>query len=160
MSGPSHPSLSFCHVPASRGIHLDPLVNTEEEGMWLVSCLFKWASVDLLSAEYYLSGDIALQSFVTICRSRYFKKTWSWTDPDLKRLDLEHLGAAVLTRHHSTAQQHRDLARLDRADFDATMTEERSRWTFLTIRGASLRWGLKKLSMGFREWAIRFLDDG
>ena len=43
--------------------------------------------------------------------------------------------------------------------FDATVAAERSRWAFSTVRGAALRWGLKKLSMGSRARAIRFLDD-
>ena len=43
--------------------------------------------------------------------------------------------------------------------FDATVAEERSRWVFSTVRGATLRWGLMKLSMGSRARAIRFTDD-
>ena len=72
---------------------------------------------------------------------------------------MEALRKAVLVHRLSTAHEHRDLVRLDCVGFDITVAEERSRSAFSTIRGTSLQWGLKKLSMGFRARAIRFLDD-
>ena len=65
----------------------------------------------------------------------------------------------MLSQRLSKAQAKRDLVRLDRMGFDATVAAERSRWAFSTVRGAALRWGLKKLSMGSRAREIRFLDD-
>ena len=65
----------------------------------------------------------------------------------------------MLSQRLSLARAKRDLVRVDRVGFDATVTEERSRWSFSTVRGSALRWGLKKLSMGSRARVIRFLDD-
>ena len=65
----------------------------------------------------------------------------------------------MLSHHLSLAHIQRDLVRLDRVGFDATVAEGRSRWVFSTVRGAALRWGLKKLSIGSRARAIRFLND-
>ena len=64
----------------------------------------------------------------------------------------------MLSHRLSLAHQQRDLVRLDRVGFDAMVDEERSRWAFIAVRGGSLRWGLKKLSMGSRARAIRLLD--
>ena len=65
----------------------------------------------------------------------------------------------MLSHRLSLAHVQRDLVRFDRVGFDATVAEERSRWAFSTVRGAALRWRLKKLFMGTRVRDIRFLDD-
>ena len=41
-----HSRISFRHVSTSHRIHLDPLSNTEEEGMWLASRLSRGDAAD------------------------------------------------------------------------------------------------------------------
>ena len=65
-----HPHLTFRYVPSSRRMHLDPLVSTEEDGMWLASRLSKEALLDPLSEECYLNDDVGLHSIESICGSR------------------------------------------------------------------------------------------
>ena len=116
--------------------------------------LGKGCAVGILSEEFYVNDDVSSHSFESVCRNANFEKTRSWTD-----LDREPLSQAVLGHRLITVHEHRDLVRLHRVSFNPTVSKEHSRWAFSTILGASLRWGLKKLSISFRARAIRFLDD-
>ena len=136
-----HSRISFCHVPSSHRIHLDPLVNTEEEGRWLTSRLGRGYAADSLNDECYINDDVGLLSFENICSSHHFDKSWSWTGPDQDHKALEPLGQSVLSHRLSLAHAQRDLVRLDRVGFDATVAEERSRWAFSTVRGSAICWG-------------------
>ena len=137
-----HPRISFRHVPSGHRIRLDPLVNTEEDGMRLASRLSRGATPVCLNDECYINDEMGLLTFENICGSRHFEAAWSWTDPDQEHIALEPLCQSVLSHRLCLARAKRDLVRLNRVGFDATLAKERSRWSFSTVRGAALRWGL------------------
>ena len=110
----------------------------QHESLRHVAGLAPWQGVyvDSLNEECYLNDDVLVHSFESKCRSTYFVKTWSWTDPDFTCVALDPLRLAFLSNGLTTAHQQRDLVRLNRVGYDATMTNERSHWAFSTIRGA------------------------
>ena len=109
--------------------------------MWLASRLSRGYAADSLKDECYINDEVCLVTFESICGSRPFETSRSWTDPDQAHKALKPLGQSVLPQRLSQAHAQRDLVRLDRAGFDATVAEERSRWAFSTVRGSAICWG-------------------
>ena len=110
----------------------------------------QWDGGKTLDEEYCIDDNAEAVTFDTICGCINFEQTWTWKDPSSARLAVEQLGLVVSFHCLAVAQQLRDPVHLDRGAFNTTVVEE---------RGASLRWGLKKLVMGPRTRTIRFIDD-
>ena len=107
--------------------------------MWLASRLSRGSAADCLNDECYINDEVGFLTFESICDSQSFETAWSWTDLEQDHIALEPLSQSVLSQRLSLAHAHRNLVRLDRVGFDATVEEERSRWAFSTVRGAALR---------------------
>ena len=71
--------------------------------MWLASRLGKGCAVDLRSEECYINDNVSILFFQSTCGCHHFEKSWSWTDSDMARLALHHLGHAVLSHRISAA---------------------------------------------------------
>ena len=52
------PRISFRHIPACSRVHLDPLANSEGEGMWLATRLCKGAAAEALGEESYIIDSL------------------------------------------------------------------------------------------------------
>ena len=104
--------------------------------MWLASRLSRGDTAEILKDECYVDDNIEQVSFEGICSNHHFESAWSWTDPEQDHIALEALSQSVLSQRLSRAHTRRDLVRLDRVGFDATVAAERSRWAYSTVRGA------------------------
>ena len=87
-----HPRIGFRHVPSSHRMHLDPLADAEEEGMWLASRLSRGEAADSLKDECFIDDEVGLVTFENICGNRHFETSWSWTGPEQDDIALEPLG--------------------------------------------------------------------
>ena len=143
-----HPRIGFRHVPSSHRMHLDPLADAEEEGMWLASRLCRGEAADSLKDECFIDDEVGLVTFENICGNRHFEPSWSWTNPEQDHIALEPLGQSVLSQRLTRAHAQRDLVRLDRVGFDATVAKERSRWAISTVRGGRAALGSEEAPDG------------